>query len=434
VKRAFIAALILAVAGVGLAGWYYRRETRTRNVEGSPTVEFIPKAEPAATRRPAVVVRTRPWPMYGLNAQRTRNATQFKVRPPFRQVWRFRARGLLEFPPVVAYGRVFLEQGRGHVYAIDARTGRVSWHRSFRHCAAESPAVGRGVLYVAYAQPHPCSTGDRSQRGFIVALRIRDGRVLWRFPAGAIESSPLLVKNVLYFGSWDHHLYALDVRTHRLRWRFLADDELNSSAAYAHGTVYIGSDGGHVYAVDARTGKLRWRASSFSRFGRREYFYATPAVAYGRVFIGNTDGTVYAFGASTGHLLWARRAGTYVYTAAAVWRRTVYVGSYDGNVYALNAATGDVRWTYQSGGSIHGAPSIVDGLVYFAECGTCGRHGTRPAKLGLRRGTFALNARTGKLVWRFHDGKYSPVVADSERLYVAGYMRLYALKPLHSRP
>jgi outer membrane protein assembly factor BamB len=364
--------------------------------------------------------------MYGLDEQRTRNAPQFALRPPFRDVWRFRAHGVLEFPPVVGYGRVFFEQGRGHVFALDAKSGHVAWHRHFRHCAAASPALGKGILYVSFMQPYPCSTGDRSQHGFITAFRVSDGKVLWRFVAGAIESSPLLVGNTLYFGSWDHHLYALDVRTHRLRWRFLADDELNSSAAYADGTVYIGSDGGHVYAVAARTGKLRWRASSFSRFGRREYFYATPAVAYGRVYIGNTDGTVYAYGATTGHLLWARRAGTYVYTAAAIWRKKVFVGSYDGNVYALDAATGDVRWTYRAASSIHGAPSVVDGLLYFATCGTCGRHGSRYAKLGARS-TFALNARTGKLVWRFHDGKYSPVVADSERLYVAGYRRLYAL-------
>ena len=65
--------------------------------------------------------------------------------------------------------------------------------------------------------------------------------------------------------------------------------------------------------------RVRWSASSFSRFGQREYFYATPTVAYGRVYIGNTDGTLYAFGARTGHLLWAQHAGTYVYSAAAVW-------------------------------------------------------------------------------------------------------------------
>jgi len=193
--------------------------------------------------------------------------------------------------------------------------------------------------------------------------------------------------------------------------------------------VYIGNNSGSLYAVDARTGQLRWRATSFSRFlTGREYFYATPTVAYGRIYIGNTDGTVYAFGARSGHLLWAQQAGTYVYSSAAAWRETIYVGSYDGNLYALDAATGDIRWRYSSPGSIHGSPTVLDGLVYFSSCGTCGHRGSRPAKLG-PSGTFALDAVTGKQVWSFPDGKYSPLVADRRRIYLAGQGVLYGLVP-----
>jgi outer membrane protein assembly factor BamB len=261
---------------------------------------------------------------------------------------------------------------------------------------------------------------------------VKGGRQLWRFTrVGAVESSPLLVKNTLYFGSWDHRLYALAVGGKRpvVRWTFTADDELDSSPAYAGGTIFVASNGGSVYGIDARTGRMRWHATSFSRFPRgREYFYATPAVAYGRVYIGNTDGTVYAFGASRGGLLWARHVGSYVYTAAAVWRKRVYVGTYDGHVLALDAATGDVRWSYDAPAALHGAPSIVAGLVYFSTCPTCGQSGSRYAKAGPRT-TFALDARTGRLVWSFPDGQYSPLVADRDRVYITGRTRIYALVP-----
>jgi len=178
--------------------------------------------------------------------------------------------------------------------------------------------------------------------------------------------------------------------------------------------------------VNAKTGKLRWQAHAYSRFGRREEFYATPAVAYRRVYAGNADGTVYSFGAGTGHLLWAQPAGSYVYSAPAVWNRTVYAGSYEGNVYAFDAATGRLRWKYASPGSMHGAPTVLDGLIYYSTCGTCGSHGSRYAKRG-PRSTFALNARTGKLVWTFPDGRYSPIVADRKRVYLVGSTSVYAL-------
>jgi glucose dehydrogenase len=426
-KRLLIAMVVLVVVAVAAGGLWAWNENRPKTFRGSPTVEFVPERKPPKTERPKREILHEPWPTYGYDLGRTRVAG-YKLRPPYRLLWTVRTGNLLEFPPVIAHGRLFVGQQRGRFFAIDARTGRVIWRKHFRHCSAASPAVHNGIVYMAYMQRYPCSKSDRTAKGFVVALRVRGGKILWRYRAGAVESSPLRVRNYLYFGSWDHKLYSVHVKTGKLRWVFEADDELNSSPAYAAGTIYIGSDGGRLYAVDAKTGKLRWRAESFSRFGRREYFYATPTIAYGRVFIGNTDGTLYAYGARTGRLLWAQDAGTYVYSAAAVWNRTVYVGSYDGNVYAFDAATGDLRWRQSAPAAIHGAPTVLRGLVYFSTCGTCGQNGSRYAKLGPRK-TFALDARTGKLVWTFPDGQYSPVVADQERLYVTGRTRIYAFAP-----
>ena len=87
-------------------------------------------------------------------------------------------------------------------------------------------------------QPWPCRRQPRTQSGIVAAFDIVTGKHLWNYRAGVVESSPLLVGHTLFFGSWDHRLYALDVRGRRpqLKWRFLADDEVNSSAAYADGT------------------------------------------------------------------------------------------------------------------------------------------------------------------------------------------------------
>jgi outer membrane protein assembly factor BamB len=317
------------------------------------------------------------------------------------------------------------------VFAIDVRLGRIIWKRAFPNCIAGSPAVAWGTLYLPLMARRPCKKDSSSARGgMIVALDAKTGRIRWRFRAGPIESAPLLVGHVLYFGSWDRKVYALNLRGRRNRmlWSHETDDKVVGAPAYANGTVYVGTNGGRVYALSARTGRQRWRAESFSRFGRREYFYATPSVAYGRVFLGNTDGTVYAYGATTGHLLWARQVGTYVYTAPAVWRKMVFVGTWDGYFSALDARTGDFRWRFTAPGGVMGAPTVLDGLVYFSTFGTFSQRHLRRVKSG-PRATFALNARNGDPVWRFFDGRYSPVVADSRRIYIAGRRRLYALIP-----
>jgi outer membrane protein assembly factor BamB len=421
--------LLAAVGGVLGLRWYrHEQNAPLPEKRGSPTVEFNTTQEPSRPR-PKEFVRNEPWPLYGYNAARTRDAADLHHRPPYRGLWSFRSGNVIEFPPIVVYDRVIFTQQRGRLFALRAENGKIAWRKRFHHCAAASPAGGGSVVYVALMQPYPCSRYPRSQRGLIAAIKVQGGRILWRWNTGAVESSPLLRGGVLYFGSWDHHVYALDVRRKRPRllWKFEADNEVNSSPAFAGGRIYFGTDGGRVYALNAKTGRLLWRAESFSRLGRREYFYATPAVAYGRVYIGNTDGNVYAFGAGSGRLLWASNAGSYVYTAPAIWNRTVYVGSYDGNVYAFDAATGARRWRRNLGASIHGAPSVISGLVYFGACGTCGQRGSRYAAAG-RRATYALDARTGRVVWRYPVGHYSPVVADQKRIYVVGSTRVYALE------
>jgi len=420
-----LAVLSLGV-GVALGGWSWH-EKRDRNVIGSPTVEFIATQTPK--KRPKKELREEPWPLYGYDAERTR-AAPFELRPPYAGLWNIKTRVPIEAPPVVAYGRIFVIDQHGHMYAMKARTGRFVWKRRFPNCAAASAAVAGGVVYQPLMHRLPCQKNQAGAQGLLEALDAKTGKTLWKFKAGPIESAPLIVGHVLYFGSWDRRIYALDLRRKRNRvlWSYETDDKVVAAPAYGNGTIYVGTNGGRVYALNARTGKLRWRAESFSRFGNREYFYATPAVAYGRVFLGNTDGTVYAYGAGTGHLLWARQVGTYVYAAPAVWRKTLFVGTWDGYFSALDVRTGAFRWRYDAPGGIMGAATVLDGLVYFSTFGRFSQRHLRRVESG-PRGTFALNVRNGDLIWRFHDGQYSPLVAQRQRIYIAGKRHLYALVP-----
>lgn len=427
-KYRLIALVLVVVFVVGFAGGYWLwRETRTQTKLGSATVEFDPSERPGEGRVPQAGTEEIPWPMYGFDRERTHFADGMKLRPPFKRLWVVGAGGVMEFPAVVESGRVFVSQVEGRLFALDGRTGKILWDRHYPYCVASSPTIADGVVYQSFLPACPKESGDAL--GLIVAVDARTGKELWRYSGSPSESSLLVIGRLLYFGAWNHKVYALDLKTQRTRWATETDAEIDSSPAYSGGTIFIGTNGGSVYALSAWTGRIRWQARSYSsfRYGR-EYFYATPAVAYGRVFAPNTDGTLYAYGAKTGNLLWAQPAGPYIYTAPAIWRRTVYVGSYDGNFYAFDAATGRLRWKWDGSGSIHGAPTVMDGLVYLSVCGTCGRRGTRDTEEG-PPATFALDARTGKLVWSFPDGRYSPIVADGQRVYMTGKWRVWGLEP-----
>lgn len=429
-----VGALLALGAGTAFGAWAWH-EKRPRDVRGSSTEEFVPALRPAKPepKQPNKLLLTESWPTYGYDPQRTHLAPEeWRLRPDFHGIWTRTLSSDIEFPPAVAYGKLYVAQQKGHFYAINARSGKVHWTKTFDRCVAASPAIADGIVYQGFLQTNPCGGHVRTQDGLLVAWDARTGKELWRLRPGAVESSPVVVGNTLYFGSKDRKVYALQLRGRkppRTRWTFTADDEVVAAPAYSQGKIFAATSNGSVYAIDARNGRQVWHATSFARFGSREYFYATPAVAYGRVYAPNADGTVYAYGAQTGKLLWARQVGTYAYTAPAVWRRTVYVGTWDGNFVAIDAVTGDIRWRFDAPSTISGAPTVLSGLVYFSSCGRCGVGGSRRVELGPRR-TFALNARNGDKVWEFFDGKYSPIVSDGRRVYLTGKNKIYALIPL----
>ena len=76
----------------------------------------------------------------------------------------------------------------------------------------------------------------------------------------------------------------------RLKWSYAAADLVDSSPAVANGVVYVGSYDGKVYALNAKTGVELWSYTTGS------YVFSSPAVANGVVYVGSEDSMVYAFG------------------------------------------------------------------------------------------------------------------------------------------
>jgi len=82
----------------------------------------------------------------------------------------------------------------------------------------------------------------------------------WEFQTtSAIFSSATVVEGVVYVGSLDGSLYALDSHSGPAKWQFTTGAGILSSPAVANGAVYVGSEDTNLYAVDAETGRERWR-------------------------------------------------------------------------------------------------------------------------------------------------------------------------------
>jgi outer membrane protein assembly factor BamB len=247
---------------------------------------------------------------------------------------------------------------------------------------------------------------------------------VWTYnTGGGVFSSPAIADGVVYIGSDDKNMYAINLSTGQLKWGFPTGDAVASSPFIADNVVYIGSYDGNVYALDANSGHEKWRFSTRSTPGKN-IIQSKAAVANGVVYIGNigsSDGSFYAIDAGTGLQKWKFTTNEGFVSAPQVVNNVVYVGSYDHNVYAINAETGQKIWNFTTGDAVSSSPAVANGIVYI---------GSLDHKL------HAINADNGHEVWNFPTGDWvlsSPAVANGVVYVGSNDHNLYAVDAANGR-
>jgi outer membrane protein assembly factor BamB len=139
--------------------------------------------------------------------------------------------------------------------------------------------------------------------------------------------------------------------------------------------AYIGSYDHHLYAVEVMSGKVVWRTELGSKGIGIE---SSPAVGLdNRVVVGSYDHAVWCVNGTNGTVLWRFETAGDVASAPAVSDdgTTAFVGGVDGFLYALAMATGAVQWRYNASANasnyqaIWAPPAVVAGRVYFGSGG-----------------------------------------------------------------
>jgi outer membrane protein assembly factor BamB len=106
----------------------------------------------------------------------------------------------------------------------------------------------------------------------------------WSYSTGTFgTSSPVVANGVVYVGSWDNNVYALNASTGANLWKFPTGAQVVSSPTVANGVVYAGSADFNVYALSAGTG------AKLGQFATGGAVYSPPAVAGGVVYVGSND-------------------------------------------------------------------------------------------------------------------------------------------------
>src|SRR5216683_787071 len=180
-------------------------------------------------------------------------------------------------------------------------------------------AAGDGLNHL-----HP--NGNYEQTRYYPAAQIGVGNVdklktVFTFQTAVLESmetSPLVVNGVMFLTTSYNHVYAVDAVTGKEFWHykhkmgpittFCCGPNNRGVAAY-EGMLYMGTLDAKLVALDAKTGKVAWEV----QIADPEKGYSetmAPTVVEGKVLIGTNGGEygirgfLKAFDAKTGKLLW----------------------------------------------------------------------------------------------------------------------------------
>ena len=279
--------------------------------------------------------------------------------------WKFATKSRITSSPAVNGGSVFVSSYDGNVYRVDTATGKLQWkfatagERRFagKHLhgflpAGEimpdpfdvflsSPAVANGIVYVG--------SGD----GNVYAINAQSGQRVWAFHTGnVVHASPAVADGTVYVGSWDTYFYALDAASGKMKWRFKTGEDsvisnqtgIQSSAAVANGVVYFGCRDSKLYALDAQSGTQKW---SFDNKG--SWVVSSPAIHNGVVYFVTSDSRMlHALDATTGQPVFSLQMTWFLFGSPAIAGDMLYVGSWDGTLSAVSLTTHKLAWTFLS--------------------------------------------------------------------------------------
>ena len=221
--------------------------------------------------------------------------------------------------------------------------------------------------------------------------------LVWQYETGNPDElvivSPTVADGVVYAGSYEGFVYALNAETGELLWKFETENDqnlppevalVNPPPTVADGIVYVERAGGELFALDAHTGERLWND---------EPVYADSLLSDGIRYMPDLDLdapslNVRAIDEGTGEVRWETEVvlsselplifpltatGGNVYVSDEFW------------VHALDSATGKLAWSFDAGDIVDAPPRASDGVVYLRSYSAA----------------YALDESTGEQLWRY---------------------------------
>ncbi|HEX9654587.1 MAG TPA: PQQ-binding-like beta-propeller repeat protein [bacterium] len=270
----------------------------------------------------------------------------------------------------------------------------------------------------------PMFRGNPQNTGVASGVLPENPEPLWTFAAGdVVESSAAIADGMVYFGSLDGFLYALDFATGELKWKYQAADEIKSSPAVYNGVVYFGDELGTFHALDGRSGEKKWTFKADGGIISSANFFSAEPIRSGgeeRVLFGAYDNFLYCLSAKDGALVWKLETDGYVHGTPAIVNGSAVITGCDGYLRVVDIRSGEEQQKIALADNVAASAAVFNDQVYV--------------------GTFSnqvlgVNLKAGKIAWQYQNSKrqfpfYSSAAVTKDILIVGGRDKMiHALDP-----
>ncbi|TBW25830.1 PQQ-binding-like beta-propeller repeat protein [Gramella sp. KN1008] len=260
-----------------------------------------------------------------------------------KKIWSFETQGGIFSSPAVYKNTVILGSGDGNVYSLNSKNGSLNWKLKFDASVLGSPIIRRGIAYIGGSD------------GSFRAIDANNGKEIWKFSGikGPVVSKPLIYEDKIIFGAWDKHLYALNIKTGELKWKW-ANGSANRMFSPAmvipvamDGSIYIVAPDRFISAIEASSGETLWRSNEakvreslgISKDGKSLYAKTM-------------NDTLVAFNAlgSNSEIAWKKDLDYgYDHVPSMLTEKSgdIYFGGRNGVVFSVNSEQKNINWKYK---------------------------------------------------------------------------------------
>jgi eukaryotic-like serine/threonine-protein kinase len=177
-------------------------------------------------------------------------------------------------------GVVYFGCRDSNLYALDAASGQKKW--TFNNKGSwviGSPGVKDGKVYFATSDTSTLYAVDANSGSAVMSLKYN------RWP---LFSSPAIAGNMLYMGSHEGKLIAIDLAAQKTAWTFQTDGSIQNGATYTK------EDGTPKYEAAFTDDFYETMVIGVNKMMTVGAVLSSPVVVDNVIYVGSADGNLYA--------------------------------------------------------------------------------------------------------------------------------------------